>query len=204
MFGNSNLRHQYSPSQNLQSSALIITGVIDGPLKGGRPKAIELYALRDIADLSAYGIGSANNGGGTDGEEHTLSGSAAAGSFITIASESEYFANYFGEVPTYTADAVNINGDDAIELFFNGLVVDIFGEASVDGSGQAWEYMDGWAYRRSKSSPSGTFDIDQWNFTGPNAVDSCTDNDSCGSSFPSKSFVAQVAAPTPMCTCLPE
>jgi hypothetical protein len=43
-------------------SDLIITGVIDGPLTGGVPKAIELYAINTIADLSIYGLESANNG----------------------------------------------------------------------------------------------------------------------------------------------
>lgn len=53
-------------------SDLMITGVIDGPLPGGVPKAVQLIALTDIADLSIYGLGSANNGGGTDGEEYTF------------------------------------------------------------------------------------------------------------------------------------
>ena len=71
------------------SSKLIISGVIDGPRSGGTPKAVELYALSDIADLSAYGIGSANNGDGTDGEEFTFpSDSATAGDYITISFES--------------------------------------------------------------------------------------------------------------------
>jgi hypothetical protein len=60
-------------------NGLMITGVLDGPLPGGLPKVIELYAFADIADLSIYGVGSANNGGGTDGEELTLEGSASAG-----------------------------------------------------------------------------------------------------------------------------
>ena len=51
---------------------LVITGVVDGPLSGGVPKAVELYARTDIADLSTFGIGAANNGGGTDGQEFTF------------------------------------------------------------------------------------------------------------------------------------
>lgn len=170
-------------------SKLIITGIIDGPLTGGLPKAIELYALDDIADLSAYGIGSANNGGGTDGQEFTMTGSAAAGSFITIASDSIEFTNYFGQGPTFISGSANINGDDAIELFFNGAVVDTFGEISVDGSGQAWEYTDGWTYRKIGSAPGGrNFQLSEWSFSGANAVDGCTDNGSCGSIFPFETF----------------
>ena len=51
---------------------MLITGVVDGPLTGGTPKAVEFYAQVDIPDLSIYGFGSANNGGGSDGEEFTF------------------------------------------------------------------------------------------------------------------------------------
>ena len=132
----------------MASSQLIISGVIDGDLSGGNPKAVELYALSDIADLSAYAIGSANNGGGSDGQEFIFpSDSATAGDYITIATESTEFNNFFGYTPDYTDGAASINGDDAIELFFNNAVVDVFGEIDVDGTDQPWEYTDGWARR---------------------------------------------------------
>jgi hypothetical protein len=152
-------------------TALMITGVLDGPLPGGLPKVIELYALEDIADLSVYGIGSANNGGGTDGVELTLEGSVSAGDYIWIASEDVEFANVFGFAPDYVTDAAAINGDDAIELFLNGTVVDVFGEIDVDGNGTPWEYLDGWAYRNDESMPDGTFVLADWTFSGPDALD---------------------------------
>ena len=46
---------------------LVLTAVYDGPLNGGHPKGIEIYVSQDIADLSIYGLGSANNGGGRIG-----------------------------------------------------------------------------------------------------------------------------------------
>ena len=108
---------------------MVIAGVIDGPLTGGTPKAIELYVVNDIADLSIYGVGSANNGGGSDGEEFTLpAGPASAGTYLYVASESPQFTNFFGFAPTYTSAAASINGDDAIELFMSGAVVDVFGQ----------------------------------------------------------------------------
>lgn len=159
---------------------------------------VELYALDDIPDLSAYGIGSANNGGGTDGQEFTLSGSAVAGSFVTVSKEAEEFANYFGEGPTFTSGSVSVNGDDAIELFFDGGVVDTYGNNGVDGTSQAWEYMDGWAYRQVGSTPGGgAFQISEWTVSGANAVDGCTVNDICGSSFPFKTYVAEIGTSPP-------
>ena len=35
------------------SGFMVITGVVDGPLSGGTPKAIELYVLSDIPDFQA-------------------------------------------------------------------------------------------------------------------------------------------------------
>ena len=97
---------------------LVITGVVDGPLSGGVPKAVELCAVMDIADLSEYGLGSANNGGGSDDEEFTFPAVAVSqGDFIYVASEEIGFTDFFGFAPDYISSAANINGDDAIELF---------------------------------------------------------------------------------------
>jgi len=57
---------------NIYDVNLLITGVLDGPLTGGTPKCIELYALNDIADLSIYSFGSANNGNGGGEIEFTV------------------------------------------------------------------------------------------------------------------------------------
>ena len=165
--------------------SMIISGVIDGPLTGGVPKAIEFYVLEDITDLSVYGFGSANNGGGSDGEEFTFSGSATAGTFIYVASETTGFNDFFGFEPTFTSGAANINGDDAIELFFDGAVVDVFGDINTDGTGQPWEYMDGWAYRKDNTGPDGnTFVLGNWIFSSPNALDNETSNAEATTPFP--------------------
>jgi hypothetical protein len=165
---------------------MLVTGVIDGPLTGGLPKAIELCSIMDIADLSIYGVGSANNGGGTDGEEFTFPNVAlAAQTFIYVASDSAGFHDFFGFAPTYVSSAALINGDDAIELFMNGSVVDVFGDIAVDGTGQAWEYLDGWAYRNGGTGPDGsTFVIGNWSFSGPNALDGETSNSTAATPFP--------------------
>ena len=129
------------------ASDLVISGVVDASLTGGLPKAVELYVVNDIPDLSVYGLGSANNGGGTDGVEFTFpADSASAGSYIYVASEIDGFTEFFGYAPDYDTSAMGINGDDAVELFENEAVVDTFGDINVDGNGTAWEYLDGWAY----------------------------------------------------------
>ncbi len=172
-------------SASMFGQDMVITGAFDGPLTGGLPKLIEVYVINDIPDLSLYGFGSANNGGGTDGEELTFAGSATAGQYIYLGSEGPSVTTYFGITADYINSAANVNGDDALELFFNGSVIDTFGDINVDGSGQSWDYLDGWAYRVDGTGPDGTtFNLANWSFSGINAVDGCTDNGTCGSVFP--------------------
>jgi len=168
------------------ASDLVITGVVDGPLSGGVPKAIELCVLDDIADLSDYGVGSANNGGGSDGEEFTFPAIAvSAGTFLYVASEATGFSTFFGFAPSFISGAASINGDDAIELFQSGAVVDIYGDINVDGTGQPWEYADGWAYRDDGTGPDGTVFVPaNWAYSGPNALDGETSNDTAATPFP--------------------
>jgi len=166
---------------------LVITGILDGPLTGGIPKAVELYAVNSIPDLSIYGIGLANNGGGSDGIEFDFpADSVPAGSCIYVATDTVSFNSFFGFDPSYTdGDATNNNGDDAFELFTNGVVSDVFGEINVDGTGQPWEYLDGWVYRNSGTGPDGsTFMIGNWTFSGINALDGETTNATAANPFP--------------------
>jgi hypothetical protein len=193
-------------------AALLITGVFDGPLDGGEPKVVELYASTAIPDLSLYAVGAANNGGGTDGPESILSGGAAAGDFIYLIDDNSdsalgvEFNDYFGFTPALLFDSnvgtsgggAAINGDDAIELFFDATgdftgaqsVVDTFGEITHAGPG-AWNYLDGWAYRNSGTGPDGsTFVIANWTFSGIDATDGQTTNTQAGGSeFPIGTYV---------------
>jgi hypothetical protein len=133
-------------------AAFVISAITDGGLTGGNPKSIILQAVAPVPDLTAWGVGSANNGGGSDGQEFTLpAGSAATGDVFVIvpnAPSQDFFANNFVQNFTILSNnAANINGDDAIELFSDGNVVDIFGDINTDGSGEDWEYKDGFAQR---------------------------------------------------------
>ncbi len=182
----------FTATQEMGES-LIISGIVDAQLPGGLPKAIVLYAIEDIADLSIYGLGSAVNGGGSVGVEFAFpQQTVTAGSFIYIASDSVNFNTFFGFYPQFKNDVANINGDDAVELFKNGTVIDAFGEVTVDGTDSPWEYMDGWAHRNSGSLPSGaTFDISQWSFSGINIYDNQTTNASTPTPFPVGQFTTQ-------------
>ncbi len=174
------------------ASDLILTGVIDGPLLGGLPKAIEVKVCADISDMSIYGLGSANNGGGTDGEEFTFPAvPALAGTYIYVTTDDVGFSTFFGFSADYVDGAApNINGDDAVELFMNGVVVDVFGDINVDGTGQPWEHLDGWVYRLNETGPDGsTFVLGNWLYSGINVLDGELTNDTAAVPFPLGTFV---------------
>lgn len=173
------------------TDSLIISGVMDATLPGGLPKVVEFYAIEDIPDLSAYGFGSANNGGGSDGEEFTFPAvPVTAGTYIHVATDSTNFNTFLGFFPDYNGgSAANVNGDDAIELFHNGAVIDVFGDINVDGTGQPWEYLDGWAYRKDNAVPNGgNFILGEWDFSGVNALDNQATNAGAPNPFPVQSY----------------
>ena len=165
---------------------LRITGVVDGPLSGGIPKGMELYADVAIADLSIYGVGSENSAAGGGIEEFTFPADAIPqGTFIYVASEQPGFNTFFGFDPNYTSGAMGINGDDAVELFKNGSVIDTFGDVNFDGTGSTWEYLDGWAYRINNTllDPS-VNNTNNYYYSGINALDGETTNATAATPFP--------------------
>lgn len=161
------------------ANSMVITGIVADSVPG-RPHAIELYVTEDIADLTQYGLGSANDGGGSDGEEFTFpAGSANQGDFIYLAETAAPFTSFFGFNADYVSAAVSFDGDDAVELFFNGSVIDAYGEQNTDGRGEDWDYSDGWAYRVADTGPDGpTFVPTNWSYSGVNALEGQTTNPS--------------------------
>jgi len=181
-------------------SDIIITGTFDGPLSGGTPKGVELYTTAAIADLSLYGVGSANNGNGTDGEEFTFPAVAIpAGTFIYVTPDSLRFEQFFGSQTNYWTDnAMSINGDDAVELFFNGSVVDVIGDINMDGTGTAWDHVDGWLYRKDGTISTDTvWTISNFIASGTNQLEGDTVNSGCTKPFPIGSYNPN---PTPAAT----
>lgn len=161
----------------LGSIDLEFKGILDltVPSGGSDGKAIHVVATGDIADLSVYGIGTAANGNGSDGQEYTFDAiSVNSGDHILVArtpsSMEQYLTtsgyNLFDVVLTATTD-INMNGDDGIELFKNGTLIETFGDVNVDGTGTSWEYLDSWAYKVTEGSvwPAG------WSYGTINCTD---------------------------------
>lgn len=180
------------------TNSMVITGVFDGPLTGGTPKGVEIFVLKDISDLTKFGLSSITNGAGTLGGtvEFTFpAGSATAGSFIYVSSDEPGFTAFFGFAPNYVTGTVAVNGDDSFELIENGQIIDVFGEVDKDGSGLSWDYLDGWAYRKSNTGPEGTtFTDTNWTFSGIDALDGETTNGAATNPFPIGTYTNNTAS----------
>jgi len=119
-------------------------------------KFVQVRANQDIADLSQYSLGVANNGGGTDGIEYTFPNMPVKeGDQILVAREPATIASYLGSCynlfdHVVQSDAMTQNGDDAIELFDGDTVIETYGDANMDGTGLPWEYAGSWAYKFGK------------------------------------------------------
>ena len=171
------------------NSALQLRGVLDIDVSGGVGKGVHLYAVSDIADLSLYGLGSANNQQGTDGLEFTLSGSVSAGQHILVTNsaadatgEDVFLEGYLSASENFNliinggGSALQGNGNDAYELFEvidgNEVVVETFGvTGNVGDDSQSGDYTMDWAYRDSWAYKD-AFGI--WTYGGIDCTDGST------------------------------
>jgi len=154
-----------APSPDLALQGILDLNIVDDGygVNGSQGKAIHVLATADIADLSIYGIGVANNGGGTDGEEYNFdsTASATAGDNILVVRSVEAMNAYMDASTIFDqvilgSSSISQNGNDAIELYLNGTIVEVFGDADVNpdtfGAGcgddvNCWDYEDSWAYK---------------------------------------------------------
>ena len=167
-------------SLTINSQDLALQGVGDinvgGAGFGGNDgKFIHLVANADIADLSIYGLGSANNGGGTDGIEFTFDAvSVSSGDHIMVLRNVDAMTAWLGAdvYDTFALAVVNGvangNGNDAVELFMNGDLtsVEVYGDLEFEGGSSNydfdWAYTDSWAYKNADGT---------WNTATPNCTD---------------------------------
>ena len=163
-------------------SGLILKAITAIDLPSNAGKAVHITAEQAISDLSIYGIGTANNGGGTDGEEFTFPNvSVNAGEHIIVCRDSVELSNYLSDdcfsnfSLVYVDASVNQNGNDAIELFMNDSVVETFGDADVNGTGEPWEYTDSWAYKDSSGN---------WTYGGIGCTSGFSTSDSSSCPYP--------------------
>lgn len=180
----------FATSSAVNADDVILTGVMDGTLTGGEPKVIEIFASEDIADLSLYALSRAGNGS-TDFDTITADFIFPA---IALSAGDYYFgvgnsfvdqtAVFDSVFPEFASDrsrnfGVNSNGDDVTGLFFDPTgqfaggetLIDVFGVLGTDGTGEAWEHTDSWAYRNSGTAADGSFNIGDWTVAPRDSLD---------------------------------
>ena len=169
---------------------LIITEYIEG---SSNNKAVELTNRGTaVLDLTGYVLNLHSNGGVDARNPQLLSGELAAGASIVVYNNRS--ADSFKKpAPQGIASSVTFfNGDDALTLTLNGVVVDSFGQVGTD-PGSSWTGANGFetkdkTLRRLESVVSGdvivddafptdgqwlVFDKDTSNGLGCDGIDAC-------------------------------
>ncbi|MEQ9454759.1 MAG: lamin tail domain-containing protein [Phycisphaeraceae bacterium] len=161
------------------SADLIISEVIDATLSGGNPKFVEITNTGSSSVTFASGGIILQSNASTDLDiDVDLTGvEIAAGQSYVIQSSANGGQTVFEAVYGFAADlytpAFFSNGDDRYILNLDGVIVDIHGEIDTDGTGTAWEYLDGYAYRlpTAITGNGGVFDISEWFHSGVNGLE---------------------------------
>jgi hypothetical protein len=110
----------------VEGATLIISQYVEG---SSYNKYIELYnATTETIDLSEYTLETYFNGNTTAGGTYTFSGSLAPGAVIVIGHDNEGI--YVPDLVSGTV--INFNGNDAVVLKHNGIIIDSIGQIGND------------------------------------------------------------------------
>ncbi len=150
-----------------------ITGIVDGDLSGGTPKAIELY-VEGTVDLSTWTLYRSSNGGAFS-QVGTLSGSYTD-AFVYLIGSGNNGVNQFDAVFGTSGDfanralisnQINGNGNDGFQIRDgNDVVID-----------QVWQqdptdiYRDSYMYRNDCTGPDGGWNPSNWTIPGNGVLD---------------------------------
>lgn len=167
-------------------AALIISEVVDATLSGGNPKFVEITNTGGSPFTFTEGGIIVQSNASTDlAIDVDLTGvTIASGSSYVIQSSANDGVNVFETTYGFAADlytaAFFSNGDDRYILTDKAdgsNLLDIHGQIDTDGTGSAWEYTDGYAYRlpTATSGNGGVFDISEWFHSGINGLETGDD-----------------------------
>ncbi len=165
------------------AQGLIISEVADGTGAGGYPKYVEITNTTDASiDLNGYKVNLYANGGESPSTSYTFSEEFVLPSEASVVltnidnvSDDQKWSDYNLVDPQYVvySTSMNSNGDDVYELVSpDGTAIDVYGVIGDDGTGEDWEFLDSYSYRKSTiHSPNTTFDINEWYIAGANFLD---------------------------------
>ena len=141
------------------SAALDLVGVMDFSITSSGGKGLHFVATANIADLTTYSYNVYSNGSTSPNLKPFPAGSASAGDHILLAYNPSAMDTYMDASNIFDVVIENTgftgNGDDVVELLFDGNSIETYGTIGVDGSGTAWngdgfyDYLDSWAYQEN-------------------------------------------------------
>ncbi len=154
----------------IEKPLLLISEIADPDGTGGGDyRFVELYnAGTNHIDLAAGSWHLSRQANGNTWADVALTGSVTAASTYVIAYDTAAFQSAYGFAPDQSDPDVDGTGDDAYFLYFggghsSGILIDIYGTFDTDGSGEAWEYTDGRAVRKSAVlQPNTTWTSSEW------------------------------------------
>ena len=138
------------------ASDLLISEYVEG---SSNNKAIEIANFTGATvDLSAYSLRKATNGSGSFSSSMTLSGSLTNGQVYVVANSSASAA-ILNIADITNGSVLTFNGNDAVGLFKNNILIDLIGNAS-----SASVYAQDVTLRRKTSvnNPNTTYTVEEW------------------------------------------
>lgn len=173
-------------SATAANAEVIITEVVDATRGGGNPKFVEIknVSASDFT-FSGGGIVIQSNANTDLNIDVDLTGlTLAAGEVYVIQSSANGGDGVFLDTYGFDADLYDpgffSNGDDRYILATADdgagvatTLADIYGEIDTDGSGEVWDFLDGYAFRNPDvmSGNGGVFDPSEWTFGGVNSLE---------------------------------
>jgi len=147
----------------------ILTMISDGDCSGGNPKVIEIYANGTV-DFASYSLEIQTNANDTWGNTFNLADlGVVTDDFVYVYKEDVSFATEYPSATntlSTTASVVNFNGDDRVRIIEDAsfTVIDQYGAEATDGTGEIWEYQDGYAKRNDGTGPDSGFFAGNWTY----------------------------------------
>jgi hypothetical protein len=108
------------------------------------------------------------------------------------------FDDWFGVAADMYTNGNTFNGDDAIVLYHidgsDTITMDVAGALGTDGTGETWEYTDGWLYRKNGKEAKTTFAVTDWTAC-KKCADTFSKNSDMTTPFPYEGYSSD-ASPT--------
>ncbi|MBN2559939.1 MAG: hypothetical protein JXQ75_03290 [Phycisphaerae bacterium] len=170
------------PCADYESACLIITEVVDATLSGGCPKWIEITntGLSDFAFLEGGVIVQTDDSSDVVVDVDLTDVTITAGqSYVVNSNQSGACTGAFQAVYGFSADLnTDVPFGDGNDRYIitdtadASNLLDIYGEFGVNGTGQSWEYTEGYSYRYSAYNlgRQQNFTAAEWYFGGPGSL----------------------------------